>query len=271
MPIEKYILSGLYIYPVKSLGGISLKSSEVTGRGLKYDRRWLLVDESGKFITQRIYPQMALIDVEIENGRLNFIHKNKNEKFDLDIEKYNGGKTEVVIWNDRVSAQCVDSEADDWFSEMLNIKCSLVYMPDEINRYVDRRYAIKNEIVSFADAYPFLVVGQASLDNLNSSLEQKLPMNRFRPNLVFTGGAPFDEDRIKSFMIGSITFYPVKPCARCVVTTIDQESAATNVEPLKTLATYRTINNKVMFGQNLLHEGSGIIKVGDEIKILEWK
>lgn len=144
-------------------------------------------------------------------------------------------------------------------------------MPNDTLRQVDNKYAHDKEIVGFADAYPFLLIGQSSLDELNSRLEIKLPMNRFRPNLVFSGGEPFDEDRIKSFAIGDITFYPVKPCARCIVTTIDQENAATNVEPLKTLATYRTINNKVMFGQNIIHRGSGTIKVGDELAVLEWK
>lgn len=269
--MEEYILTELYIYPVKSLGGISIKSSEVSERGLKYDRRWLLVDESGKFITQRVYPQMALIDVEIENGRLEFTHRIKKEKLGLDIERNTGVKTEVVIWNDRVSARYADGQADEWFSEMIGVKCRMVYMTDDTYRPVDNRFAYGNEIVSFADAYPFLLIGQSSLDELNSRLIEKIPVNRFRPNLVFSGGNPFDEDRIKSFVIGNITFYPVKPCARCVVTTINQENAQKYEEPLKTLSEYRSVDNKVMFGQNLVHSGYGTISVGNELKITAWK
>jgi hypothetical protein len=269
--MNKFYLSEIYIYPVKSLGGISLKESDITARGLKYDRRWLLVDDEGRFITQRTYPQMALISVELREQSLEFKHKKNGASLSINIKNVHQDKAEVVIWDDKVIANYVSKEVDEWFNDMLNVKCRLVYMPDDFNRYVERKYANKNEIVSFADAYPFLVIGQSSLDDLNSRLEVNLPMNRFRPNLVFRGGSPFDEDRIKSFRIGDLTFYPVKPCARCVVTTINQESALTNEEPLKTLATYRTFNNKVMFGQNLLHKGSGTIRVGDEIKILEWK
>lgn len=271
LSLEKYTLSDLYIYPVKSLGGISIKSSEVTERGLKYDRRWLLVDQYGKFITQRVYPQMALICVEIKDGKLEFNHRIKNEKFSLYIESKAGGRTEAVIWSDKVSAQFVNSTADEWFSEMIGVKCRMVYMPDDTYRPVDNRFAYRNEIVSFADAYPFLLIGQSSLDELNSRLIEKIPVNRFRPNLVFSGGNPFDEDRIKSFILGDVTFFSVKPCARCVVTTINQDTAEKNEEPLNTLSTYRKVNNKVMFGQNLLHKGCGSISVGSELKITAWK
>ncbi len=266
-----YYLSEIIIYPVKSLGGINLQSAEVTNWGLKNDRRCLLVDESGWFITQRTHPQMALISVELREKSLEFNHRNNNASLLINTENVSKEKIEVVIWDDSVPANKVSSEADEWFSEMLKVKCKIVYMPDESMRPVDKKYAFNNEIVSFADAYPFLLIGQKSLDDLNSRLEQKLPMNRFRPNIVFSGGDPFDEDRIKSFSVGGVTFYPVKPCARCVVTTIDQYSGVKNEEPLKTLSTYRTVNNKVLFGQNLLHRGSGLISVGDEMEILEWK
>lgn len=269
--MSKLFLSEIYIYPVKSLGGISLSISEVEIRGLKYDRRWMLIDETGKFITQRTNPQLALINVEIKNNRLKFLYKKSDTSFSLDIDNYSAEKTEVIIWNDEVPANIVSIAANNWFSEILGLNCRLVYMSDDTMREVDKKYARDNEIVSFADAYPLLLIGQSSLDELNSRLEIKLPMNRFRPNLVFCGGEPFDEDRIKCFTIGEITFYPVKPCSRCVVTTIDQESAVTNLEPLKTLATYRTINNKVMFGQNIIHKGCGTIKVGDELNVLDWK
>lgn len=267
-----YILSEINIYPVKSLGGISLTEAEVTDRGLKYDRRWMLVDHDGNFITQRVFPQMSLIKVELGKDFLNFVHKtNSDFNFAVPLNNFNKEKVEVVVWDDKVNAEYVGNEADDWFSDVLKIKCRLVHMPDESKRFVDKKYALENEVVSFADAYPFLMIGQESLNDLNSRLKEKVKMNRFRPNLVFSGGEAFDEDKIKSFKIGGITFYPVKPCSRCVVTTIEQETGIKEKEPLATLASYRTQNNKVMFGQNLIHRRTGVIKTGDEFENVAWK
>lgn len=266
-----FSLSEIYIYPVKSLGGISLETSFVESRGLRYDRRWLLVDETGKFITQRTHPEMALIKVELREQVLEFKHRNGDEFFVINKESFSNEKIEVKIWNDTITANIVNKKADEWFSEMLNMKCRFIYMPDNVMRPVEKNFSQGKEIVSFADAFPFLIIGQSSLDDLNSRLKEKLPMNRFRPNLVFKGGKPFDEDKIKSFTIGDITFYPVKPCARCVVTTINQDNSTKSDEPLKTLSSYRTFNNKVLFGQNMIHSGKGIISVGDEIKNIEWK
>ncbi|MEW6194172.1 MAG: MOSC N-terminal beta barrel domain-containing protein [Bacteroidota bacterium] len=266
-----YLLSEIFIYPVKSLAGISLKEAEVTDRGLKYDRRWMITDENNLYITQRIVPQMALINVRIDNQTLVLSHKKTGDSFSIDTGKEPYKKSKVIVWNDPVAADFVSPDADSWLSEALKIKCRLVHMPERANRYVDKKYASKNEVVSFADGFPFLVIGQASLDDLNNRLEEKLPMNRFRPNFVFAGGEPFDEDRMKSFKLGDVIFYPVKPCSRCIITTTNQETAQRGKEPLKTLSGYRKIETKIMFGQNLLHEGKGIVKVGEELKNLEWK
>lgn len=262
----KYTLSEINIYPVKSLAGISLNEAEVTDRGLKHDRRWMLVDENNSYITQRAVPQMALIKVGINAHSLEFTHKKSGEHFSINMEDEPYEKSEVIVWDDTASAEFVSPQADEWFGEMLKIKCRLVHMPDSARRLVDKKYASKNEIVSFADGYPFLVIGQASLDDLNNRLIEKLPMNRFRPNFVFTGGEPFDEDRMKSFVLGGVTFYPVKPSSRCTITTTDQETTERGKEPLATLATYRKVGHKIMFGQNLLHEGRGIVKVDEELK-----
>ncbi len=267
----KYNLSEIFIYPVKSLGGISLKEAEVTERGLKYDRRWMLVDSTGKFITQRIYPKMSLIAVDISNDKLILRHKKTSEQIEVGLNETTGNKLNTVIWNDTVETLHVSTFADEWFEIIFGIKCKLVYMPDQSKRYVDKTFAHNDELTNLTDGYPFLIIGQESLNDLNSRLKEKLPMNRFRPNFVFTGGASFDEDKMKSFMINGITFYPVKPCARCVITTTDQNSGERNEEPLATLSTYRKVNNKVMFGQNLLHNGSGIVQVGDEFQNIEWK
>lgn len=262
-------LSEIFIYPIKSLGGISVKEAEVTDRGLKYDRRWMLVDSSGKFLTQRTFPQMALIKVDLSKDTLFFRNMKTTDQFSVGIIETTGKKINSAVWSDQVELLHVNSIADEWFSQALNIKCKLVFMPEETKRAVDKEYAANNEITSLSDGYPFLIIGQASLDDLNSKLKEKIPMNRFRPNLVFTGGKPFEEDEMKNFVIGSISFFGVKPCGRCVVTTIDQNTAQKSEEPLRTLSAYRAFGNKVNFGMNLLHEGRGTIKVGDELKVTE--
>lgn len=270
--MAEYHLSEINIYPVKSLGGISLSAAEVTDRGLKYDRRWMLVDHSGKFLTQRTYPQMALVKVELSQSGLILSHKTKSiEPLEIPFAHKGNSEMEVEVWDDKVRAKLVGINADKWFSETLNVDCRLVYMPDKSLRHVDPNYSSNNEIVSFADAYPFLIIGQQSLNDLNSRLEEKVPMNRFRPNFVFDGGEPFDEDKWKKFKIGDAIFEAVKPCSRCVVTTINQETAEVKHEPLKTLAQYRLQDNHVNFGQNLIHDKVGSVKVGDAIEILEWK
>jgi uncharacterized protein len=155
---------------------------------------------------------------------------------------------------------------DNWFSDVIGIKCHLVKMPESTNREVDNNYA-ENKTVSFADAFPFMIIGQASLDDLNSRMEVPLPMNRFRTNFVFTGGKPFEEDNWKKFKIGDVKFEAVKPCARCVITTTNQETAERLHEPLLTLSKFRNFNNKVLFGMNLVCESIGKVKVGDKIEL----
>jgi len=262
-------ISELNIYPVKSLRGISLNSAKVTDRGFRYDRRWMLVDGNGMFMTQRDFPQMAFINTELTDDGLKIYHREKNiEPLIIPYKPEVSKIVNVPIWDDTCAASLIGEDSNKWFTETLDVECSLVFQPDETKRTVDEDYAKKKEIVSFADGFPFLMIGQASLDDLNSKLEEPLPMNRFRPNIVFTGGKPFQEDKMKEFKINNITFYGVKPCARCVITTTNQETGERLAEPLKTLATYRKFDNKVMFGMNLLNEGEGLISVGDQIDLL---
>ncbi|MCW8960257.1 MAG: MOSC domain-containing protein [Ignavibacteriaceae bacterium] len=261
-----YTLSEINIYPLKSLAGINLQSSEVEERGLKYDRRWVLVNESNSFFTQREFPEMALIKVDVEDTGLKIHHKTKIvEPLFIPFEFEDSKKDEVIIWNDTVPGEFYNDQIDGWFSDILDTKCRLVKMPESTRRVVDKTYA-KNKLVSFADGYPFLIIGQSSLDDLNSRMEIQLPMNRFRPNFVFTGGNPYEEDKWKKFKIGDVKFHAVKPCARCVITTTDQETAERAHEPLLTLSKYRKIENKVMFGMNLVCESTGEIKIGDKIE-----
>lgn len=263
-------ISQLFIYPIKSLGGISIKSATITDRGLQYDRRFLLIDENNSFLTQRVFPKMALLQTAIEDDTLLVFQKNTNEdKLVLPLSPAKVSKNILVrIWDDDCEVQLVSEEVDDWFSKKLNRYCRLVYMPQSTKRKVDAKYAFNNEITSFSDAFPLLIIGQSSLDDLNSRLTLPLPINRFRPNIVFTGGAPFQEDLMEHFKISGCDFYCVKPSARCVITTTDQETAITGKEPLKTLSTYRSKNNKVYFGQNVLLKGEGKINAGDKIEII---
>ncbi|MBK7631864.1 MAG: MOSC domain-containing protein [Ignavibacteriales bacterium] len=264
---HELILSQIFVYPVKSLGGISLKSSEVGERGLKYDRRFLLVDENAEFITQRDYPQMAFLKLSFSDNGFNVLNSQNNSKIFIPFGSTSNETIKVKIWDDICNAFVVNKDLDIWFSSAINKKCSLVYMPDAEQRIVEKKYINEAHIVSFADAYPFLIIGQASLDDLNSRLQTPIPMNRFRTNFVFTGGDPYEEDDWKDFKIGNTEFKAVKPCARCVITTIDQQTAIRNDEPLKTLSTYRKTNNKIMFGMNLICHKTGKISLNEKIVI----
>jgi uncharacterized protein YcbX len=262
-------ISQLYIYPIKSLGGIALDKARVTDRGFEYDRRWMLVDHNNLFMSQREVAEMALMTVEILEQGLKATYSPKSSSFIIPFKPETDEFAEVTIWDDICMGQFVSDRADQWFTEMLEIQCRLVYMPDETQRITDQLYAPGNNITSFSDAYPFLIIGEASLDDLNNRLGQPLPMNRFRPNIVFTGGEPFAEDQMHTILIGNIKFYGVKLCARCPIPTIDQATATSGKEPLKTLARYRFKNNKVFFGQNLVHEGLGEVSIGDELIVLQ--
>ena len=266
-------ISQLHIYPIKSLGGIAVDSAVVTDRGLQNDRRFMLIGANGLFLTQRELPAMALLRTTIEANELVVWHKdNIPGKLRLPlVPEYSLSTITVKVWDDYCEGQYVNDEADKWFSDKLNFPCRLLYMPESTKRGVDPVYALNNDITSFTDGYPVLLIGQSSLDDLNSRMEGELPMDRFRPSIVMTGGRPFEEDTMEQFSINEINFYGIKLCARCVVTTTNQETGVTGKEPLKTLAKYRMANNKVYFGQNVLCSGTGEIKVGDEINSIKTK
>lgn len=266
---ETLRVQDIFIYPIKSLKGIRLESAKVLERGFQYDRRWMLVDRAGMFITQRTHHQMALIQVELGDDRL-LVSTSLNEArpIQIPLDLISERQIEVEVWDDRMLANLVDPSFDSWFSEALGVDCQLVVMPESTQRKVSPKYAVNEESVSFADGMPYLIIGQESLNQLNSKLEDPVPMNRFRPNIVFSGGNSFAEDNWRNIKIGELQFCVVKPCARCVLITVDQETGETNKEPLKTLASYRTINNKVNFGQNALALQEGILRVGDSIQLV---
>lgn len=272
----RHTISGIYIYPIKSLGGISLDSSKVETRGLAYDRRWMLVDNKGMFLTQRAHPLMALLQPHFEEEHLVINNLSKTIeplKIPL-ILTSDAKKIEVQIWKDKCHALELGKSYNDWFSESLGQKCRLVYMPDSSERIADQEFAKAGDIVSFADAFPVLILGESALAHLNGLLAEPIPMNRFRPNLVFTGGEPHLEDTWSLLRIGEeLLFRGAKLCGRCQIPTIDQKTAKMGKEPTATLATYRKRNNKIYFGQTLCWEQEEkenlIVKVGDEIAVLE--
>lgn len=265
-------VSELYIYPIKSLGGIALNAATLTDRGFEYDRRWMLVDGNDQFLSQREVTAMALLKVQLTaSGLLVQNSSQPGAEFLIPFEPATNESLTVTVWSNHCKAYRVSNEADAWFSKQLGLPCKLVYMPASTHRLVDSRYAHHKEITSFSDGYPLLVISQASLDDLNSRLATPVPMNRFRPNIVFTGGTAFQEDSMKEFEINGITLFSVKPCARCIMTTINQQTGEKAKEPLKTLSSYRMKNNKIYFGQNLLYRGTGVISIGDTITIHEQK
>lgn len=256
-------ISALYIYPVKSLGGVALEKAHVLPKGLQYDRRWMLVDENNQFLTQRVHPEMALFKTEMHDEGFMVRHQNGEE---ILIPLHSSGDLmNATIWNDEVLVQEVSLLHSEWFSQRFGRHCKLVQFPDSHVRKVDPEYAMADDETSLSDAYPVLVISQASLDDLNNRLQEPVPMNRFRPNIVVEGAEPFDEDAWKIFNIGDARFAGVKPCARCVMTTVDQATGSKGEEPLRTLSTYRKMGNKVLFGQNLLVMKPGQIAVGDAI------
>jgi uncharacterized protein len=261
-------LSDLRLYPIKSCGGIAVDESEVDERGLRHDRRWMLVDETGSFMSQRKLPRMALIKVRLESDGL-AVDAPGMSSLQVPFGPPDGKPMLARVWNDLVEAQTVDD--DSWFSEFLGVSCKLVYLPDESVRQVDPAYAEPGDRVSLADGFPFLLISEASLAILNARLEQPLPMDRFRPNLVVGGCEPFAEDGWRGVRIGQLTFRVVKPCARCTITTVDQESATKGKEPLRTLARFRRAGNKVLFGQNLIHDETGTLRIGDPVQILRTR
>ncbi len=269
-------LSEINIYPIKSLRGISLKESKIERRGLEFDRRWMLIDQNNKFLTQREFPKMATIDVNIlPDGLQTSID---GEELSIPFAPPNNESENVKIWQSRCPAKVYEEAVNGWFSDVLQTNCKLAVMPAETHRKVNYLYAVKtDDHVSFADGYPFLLIGENSLADLNLRLEANLPMNRFRPNLVVSEAESFAEDSWKKIKLGETVFHVVKPCARCVMTTIDQtKGEKQGTEPLKTLAKFRipkrSIKKNILFGQNLIVENAGdVLRVGDQIEVLETK
>ncbi len=258
-------LSEIWRYPVKSMRGTPCNTISIDSRGPAYDRHWMLVDQQGHFLTQRQNPQMALIQATLTDGKLSLQTANDSRTV-RPID--NPALLPVTIWRDQCQALHIDPETDAWLSQQLKQPCRLVEMPKDTTRAVDPRYASPKDQVGFADGYPFLLITQASLDHLNQRLETPIGMQRFRPNLVITGSPPHAEDAWREIRIGDISFRVAKPCTRCIIPSIDPDTAERNPEPLKTLLTYRQHKHKILFGQNLLHNTTGVLHVGSSVEVI---
>jgi uncharacterized protein YcbX len=262
-------LSNLTYYPIKACRGFDVAESYVERMGLANDRRMMVVTPEGEFLTQREYPRLALVTPTLKNDSVT-LSAPDFDSIQFGIQK-SGTPTSVNIWKSKgVSAIDQGDESAQWFSDWLGVSVRLVHVDERYKRKLNPDYAVSAEDhTGFADGYPILIISEASLQDLNSKLESALPMNRFRPNIIVKNCEPFAEDTWKRVKIGDIEMALVKPCPRCVVTTIDKETLQKNKEPLKTLSTYRNQEGGAMFGMNVIPLNEGEIKVGMSLEILE--
>lgn len=261
-------LAAIILYPVKSLGGIELERSRVTSQGLQGDRRWVIVDDQGQFLSQRSHPSLALVQVRVQGLDLHL--KAPGQESLVLKPPVDGPRAPVTIWKDTVEAAMGSELATAWFSSYLGQTCRVAFMDDACRRRTALPADLPEQLVSFADGFPCLITSTGSLDLLNTKLKVPVPMNRFRANLVVTGCAPHQEDTWEVFRIGGAVFRAVKPCSRCSVPTIDQATGqpSETQEPLRTLASYRSQPGGVMFGMNLIVEEEGDLEVGDTVRSL---
>lgn len=274
-------VESLHIYPVKGLPGIEVKQARVQQRGLEYDRRFMLTDANGKFITQRTHPELTQFHISIQQDVISVTHRDVGSisfsAHPLDLSANpNGDKSksnnalETIIWDDVVTSTSVAPELDTFFSDALKQSIKLVGMPASSHRQADLTYAQEGDSVSFADGFPMLVLGASSIDELNGRLAQPVPINRFRANIIVSGGSPWDEDRWASFETPTCRLRLVKPCARCIVIRTDQQTGQRTDEPMATLLTYRRFDKKVFVGMNAIPdvgELSDTISVGQPIEV----
>lgn len=262
-------VSSLHIYPVKAARGITLRETAVLRQGLRHDRRFMVIDANGTFVTQRTHPKMALVDVAIEGDDLHLAAGTSTVDVPLDPVTPTAKRRPLRVWSSDTEGIDVPGDGSRFFSDWLGEPCTLVHMPIDAHRDVEEPYSQRGDRVGFADAYPILIASLASLADLNARLDAPVGIERFRPNIVVEGGAAFAEDLAKSAHIGALSMRTPKPCARCVVVTIDQRTGTGGKEPLRTLARYRNVDGKVLFAMNaipdLLDHETRKIAVGDEI------
>ncbi len=260
------ILSDLFVYPVKSLAGIQVTHWQVTEKGLLHDRKWMLIDSNNQFLSQRRLPKMALIKTQLTETEL-ILSTAISGSISLELSPQKGDEIISTIWSDQCLSKTLSKEVDQWLSDFLGVECKIVYQPDEVIRPVDPNYAKPSDKVNFSDGFPFLITSEASLNSLNQAMGLQLPMQRFRPNLVISQCESYEEDSWREISINNINFRLPKPCSRCAVPTINIETAEKGKEPLTTLNRLRKWNKHVYFGQNALHDRTGLLSINSEVTI----
>jgi len=265
-------IDALYVHPIKSCAPVALNEARVTARGLEHDRRWMIADGDGKFLTQRTLPELALVHLAIDGERY-VVRREGQPALLLPFAHDDGGRVDVEVWGDHMRARRHD-HGSDWFSRVVGGDVQLVFMPDDTRRPVDEDYARADDIVSFADGFPLLVVNRASLETLARDAGSDVDVRRFRPNVVVAGAEPWAEDDWRVLAVGdgaarSLTLRTPKPCARCSIPGVDPETAAITKEPLRTLAKLRTRDHQALFGINAIPDGEGTLRVGDSVRSLD--
>lgn len=257
-------LRELWIYPVKSVAGVRLRSAEVVERGLAGDRRYMVVSPDGRFLTQREQPALATLRAEPTPRGLS-LRAPGGARIEVDPER--GEPREVTVWGDAVAARDLGAGPARLLSEHLGVEARLVYMPGSTRRPADREHAREDDVVSFADGFPFLLTSTASLAALDERLEEPVDMRRFRPNLVVEGAAPFAEDDWARIEIGPITFLGSKPCSRCAIVDVDPDRGVRDGRVLPELNRFRKVDRQVIFGVNLVHDGRGRLEEGMPVRV----
>jgi uncharacterized protein len=281
MPDHGGVLASIHIYPLKGCRGIDLAESAVEPWGLAGDRRWLIVDDNFRFVSQREHASLARVVVKPGPGGGDAAERHDGIQVSCDgcppLSVPAPPPVELVmvsVWSSSVLAAAAGPEADDWFSAYLGQPVRLVYLDDPTRRAVDPEFGADGDVVTFADGYPLLLTNTASLDELGDWLaadgDQPVPMNRFRPSAVVTGFGPWAEDRWRRVRIGDVSFRVAKPAGRCVVTTTDQTTGARGSQPLRMLARKRRFGKSLVFGQNLIPDAPGVIRVGDPVEVTEY-
>ena len=269
--VNEVRVTGVTIYPIKSTAGVVVDSSAVEHQGLAHDRRWMVVDEFGECQTGREYPILTQVQPRVEDDGL-AVNAPAMEELHIPRPASSADTRPVRVWDDECRAQSAGAAVDEWFSSLLEARCHLVYMGDATQRPVEFEYSRPGDRVSFADAYPLLLISEASLEDLNGRLDVEVSMRRFRPNIVVAGCGAYDEDGWRNIRIGETPFDGAKNCARCVFTTIDPDTGLQHpqLEPLRTLGSYRRgASGGVLFGRNLIPRGEGTVSVGDVLSVAD--
>lgn len=270
-------ITALHTYPIKSCGRLSHTALDFDARGPVWDRRWMVVEPDGMFVTQRELPRLALIQPTFEGDQMRLTAPGMTELYIPLVHEPAPTRT-VEVWQSRCEAWDEGSEAAAWFSDFLKVDLQLVRIADDFQRVIDTEYSRRSPRplvhIGFADGYPVLIVSEESLAELKRRMSERgaapVPMSRFRPNIVVAGGAAFVEDQWHTVQIGDMLLDVVKPCARCAIPTVDQQTG--NIpdvkEPTATLNTFRKQDGKVMFAQNAIHREAGTLRVGDVVTVV---